>query len=265
MLETEYPLISEFDVKRHRVVRLFNERFPHGPLPFVGLDGIDYWYGGELFDTQDVWHDMELCDQRSRYREGDGDYIIQALSSSCTLKPNGSCSVRQTSSGHFVQSNMLPDETKSGATDRREPTAGTPCSSTIPTNSSVSGRRDPTPNHPPPTGPTPSSIPISAPPSIGSFVAGAPPPPRRRRRTHPDAAAAAARATAVAAPPASQPPPPQHGQQRWQRCRRRYGPGSGAAPRPPPQPLPHPPPLPPTGPAAQSQGLARPAPRSAEI
>jgi hypothetical protein len=45
----------------------------------VGLAGIDDRYGGELFDTQDAWHDMELCNQRSRYREGDGDYIIKGL------------------------------------------------------------------------------------------------------------------------------------------------------------------------------------------
>ena len=92
--------------------------------------------------------------------------------------------------------------------------------------------------------------------------------------------AAAAAAAAAAAPIPTQ--PPRHGPQRWQRLprrRRRHrstgrSGGSAAAaatardpePRhaPPPQPLPLPPPLPPTGPAAQSQGLARPAPGSAE-
>ena len=35
--------------------------------------------GSSLFDTQDCWRDMELCEQRSRFREGDRDYIIDGL------------------------------------------------------------------------------------------------------------------------------------------------------------------------------------------
>jgi hypothetical protein len=79
MLEIEYPLTSKFDDEHHCVVWLFHQRYPHAPLPFVGLAGIDYWFDGELFDTQDAWHDMKLCKQRSRFREGDGDYIIEGL------------------------------------------------------------------------------------------------------------------------------------------------------------------------------------------
>jgi hypothetical protein len=93
MLEREYPMISEFDADQEAVVRLFHTRYPHAPLPFLGLAGLmnvqyigytghpgtDYAYGRSHFCTQDAWREMELCEQRSRFREGDRDYIIDGL------------------------------------------------------------------------------------------------------------------------------------------------------------------------------------------
>ena len=89
MLVSEYPMISDFDADQEAVVRLFHQRYPHAPLPFLGLANIErtglpgtsYASGGSRFDSQEAWRDIKLCEQRSKFREGERIYIIEGLAS----------------------------------------------------------------------------------------------------------------------------------------------------------------------------------------
>jgi hypothetical protein len=80
MLELEYPLIDRSNADHEAVVALFHRRFPNAPIPFIGPAAFDLNYSGPLFDNQDAWCEMELCNQRSRFSLADDkDFEIAGL------------------------------------------------------------------------------------------------------------------------------------------------------------------------------------------
>ncbi len=81
MLELEYPLIDRFSADHEAVVDLFHRRFPNAPISFVGPAAFDINYSGPLFNNQDAWCEMELCNQRSLFSlTDDRDFEIAGLS-----------------------------------------------------------------------------------------------------------------------------------------------------------------------------------------
>ena len=64
--EVRYPLVTEFtDVQA--VCRGHLQQYPNTPPPFVGPAYYQLWYAEEDFESQDVWNEMRLQDQKTRF------------------------------------------------------------------------------------------------------------------------------------------------------------------------------------------------------